>query len=220
MESTGKVRGENSDFVYNSMLNDMRRGVIRPGDKLAAEVLGKQYQVSRTVIREVLARFEQNYIVERTVNAGCRMRVFSLRELCDLFEIRESLEKLTVEKLTTLGASPETIAELRKYSERWLHAADPVEIDGADRDFHQLICDSCQSTLMQKFATDNFILFNAFNSTRYFLDGNLFKRSKSTPSPDEHGAIVDAIEAGDVKLAGKRMAAHIARARKRFEQQL
>lgn len=220
MRVMSKVRGNNSDVVYQSMLEDMRHGVILPGDKLAAETLGRNYQVSRTVIREVLARLEQNNIVERTVNAGCRMRIFSLRELCDMFEIREAVEKLAVEKLTACGATPEEIASLRKYSDQWILAKDPIEREGADRNFHQLICSSCGSSVLQKVAVDNYIIFNVFNNARHFLDSCHPKRSRSEASRDEHHAIVEAIAAGDVKLAGKRLAAHIASARKRFERMI
>lgn len=207
-----KTRGLNTELVFQSILQDMRLGNIVGGDKLVANTLAMRYNVSRTVIREVLVRLVQAGIAESTRNAGCRVRKISIEELCNMYELREALEVIATEKLTQSGAAPWVIAQLRECCER-LKINNGVDKQLADRDFHNMIFNSCGSDVISRFARNSFIILMLFNSTLDQFRGRAFHGRSNRVIFKEHSAIVDAIEAGDVKAATRRMASHISKAR-------
>ena len=193
-----KTRGNTAEFVHQRLLDDLQQGSFLPGDKLTTESLARRYDVSRTPVREALIRLEREGVVDATANSG--------------YEIREALEGLAVAKLAENGASPELIAELRSCCDRRRHAANLDETDTGDRQFHALICDSCGSETLQALVHNYLVLSTVFNVTRYLLkDRPNFNRHDIDL---EHERIVDAIEAGNPKLARKLLAEHIAYARK------
>ncbi len=65
---------------------------IKPGERLRAQMLAEQLQISRTPIRETLSRLEQEGLVDRTGGWGYVVRSISLKEILDLFRVRQSLE--------------------------------------------------------------------------------------------------------------------------------
>ena len=207
-----KTRGNTAEFVHQRLLDDLQQGSFLPGDKLTTESLARRYDVSRTPVCEALIRLEREGVVDATANSGYEIRTPTLDELCDMYEIREALEGLAVAKLAENGASPELIAELRSCCDRRRHAANLDETDTGDRQFHALICDSCGSETLQALVHNYLVLSTVFNVTRYLLkDRPNFNRHDIDL---EHERIVDAIEAGNPKLARKLLAEHIAYARK------
>ncbi len=207
-----KTRGNTSEFVRQEILQDIQNGRFQPGEKLTTEGLAKRYDVSRTPVREALIQLEGEGLLAATANSGFEIRTLSVDELCELYEIREAIEGLAVEKLTRNGASPSLVAELRKCCEMRRNAEDFAIRERGDRQFHALICDSCNSPMMSRLANNYLLLSTIFNFTRYFL---LNRQVGNTTQVNlEHDEITDAIEAGDAKKARKLLVNHIAAARK------
>lgn len=206
------TRGNTTDLIHRRLLDDLQQGNFRPGDKLSSEGLAKRYSVSRTPVREALIRLERDGFVETESNTRYEVKTPTLAELCNLYEIREALEGLAAEKLATNGASPELIARLRQCS-RLRRTADTLdEQETADKEFHGLICDSCGSEPLKSLVRNYLLLSTVFNASRFILAGQTIPHKRSIC--DEHEEVIDAIEAGNGKLASKRLAAHIANARK------
>lgn len=212
-----KARGNTTEFVYQQILNDIQQGNLRPGAKLTTESLAQRYDVSRTPVREALVRLERDGFVAATANAGYEIRTLTLEELCELYEIREELEGLAVMKLTQRGASPELIAELRKCCEQRRSTADFDTAEAGERKLHMLICESCGSEMIRKLVNNYLILSTVFNVTRFFFHDGETKITVRRNIHDEHARIVDAIEAGNSRLAGKLLKDHIAQARKMIQ---
>lgn len=208
------TRGNTTDLIHQRMLDDLQHGAFRPGDKLSSEGLAKRYNVSRTPVREALIRLERDGFVETESNTRYEVKTPTLTELCNLYEIREALEGLAAEKLATGGASPELIVRLRKCSELRRTAETLDEQETADKEFHGLICDSCGSEPLKSLVRNYLLLSTVFNASRFILAGRTIPHKRSIC--DEHEEIVDAIEAGNGKLARKLLSAHIANARKLF----
>lgn len=208
-----KTRGNTAEFVHQRLLDDLQQGSFLPGDKLTTESLARCYDVSRTPVREALIRLEREGVVDATANSGYEIRTPTLDELCDMYEIREALEGLAAARLAENGASPELIAELRGCCDRRRHAANLDEMDTGDRQFHALICDSCGSETLQALVHNYLVLSTVFNVTRYLLGGRKGVINRRDVNL-EHERIVDAIEAGNPKLARKLLVEHIAHARK------
>jgi DNA-binding GntR family transcriptional regulator len=210
-----KQRGNTTEFVYERLIEELQRGDFLPGDKLTTDGLAKRYDVSRTPVREALVRLERDGILETDLNTGFRVRTLSLRELCDLYELREVLEGLAAARLAQHGATPEVLAALRECCEQRRNAASEDEMRAADHRFHTVIYDNCGSKQLQKLMHTYLILSTVFNSTTMMLRGRRYSNPRDINC--EHDAIITAIEKGDAPLARKLLATHIAWARKRLE---
>jgi len=206
------TRGNTTDLIHRRLLDDLQCGAFRPGDKLSSEGLAKRYQVSRTPVREALIRLERDGFVDTESNTRYEVKTPTLTELCNLYEIREALEGLAAEKLADNGASPELVARLRRCSAARRTATGLDEQEVADKEFHGLICDSCGSEPLRSLVRNYLVLSTVFNASRFILAGRTIPHKRNIG--DEHEDIVNAIEAGNGKLARKLLSAHIANARK------
>lgn len=214
------VRGNTVEAVCDRIVQDLKNGSLRSGERLVAHTLADRYRVSRTPVREALLRLEKEGIVTGTANAGFEPRKPTLEELCELYELRELLEGYAVEKLTTQGVSAELLAELRQLTEkrRVSHeSGDHEEAARSDLAFHQLICDSCRSPLMQKVLRNHLELSVIFKVNPDFQQ--MLEKYPQT-CDNEHEAILAALENGKPKAARRAMALHIENARKCFTKEL
>lgn len=220
------ARGTTVDTICSRIIQELKDGRWRPGDRLVAHALADSYQVSRTPVREALIRLEKEGYVTGIANAGFEPRTPSLEELCELYELRELLEGFAVEKLTANGISPELLEELRRLARQRCVLQANADYDAAgeaDQAFHQLICDSCHSSVIQKVLHNYLelsVIFKA-NSVFYFLQRRpLNDGSEHDAIDDAHDAIIEAMAAGKSKPARKLMEQHIRDARKVFEKEL
>lgn len=214
------TRGSTVETVCGRILQDIKAGNLLSGERLVAHVLADRYHVSRTPVREALLRLEKGGFVTGTANAGFEPRHLTLEELCELYELRELLEGFAVEKLTQNGCSAQLLDELTRLTEqRRVSHDEGNDEDGArfDQQFHQLICDSCGSPLIQKVLRNHLELSVIFNANPNFI--SLLQNAPQDVN-SEHDQIIAAIKGGRAKLARRKMAAHIANARKCFEKEL
>lgn len=85
------ARGSLREQVYLRLRGDLMSGRIGPGNRLGEERLAELYGVSRTPVREALARLQADGLVERDDNGLFPYRP-RLEELADLYEVRITLE--------------------------------------------------------------------------------------------------------------------------------
>src|SRR3546814_620930 len=85
------VRPPLGEQVYRSIRNDLMSGQIAPSERLGEERLAHLYGVSRTPVREALAKLESDGLVERDEHGLFPYRPH-LDELGGLYELRILLE--------------------------------------------------------------------------------------------------------------------------------
>jgi DNA-binding GntR family transcriptional regulator len=85
-------------FAYAQIKELIQRYEFKPGQKLTQEDLAKRLRVSLTPVREALRILEKEGYVEPIRNRGFYVSEISLKEAEELFELREALEVLSIEK--------------------------------------------------------------------------------------------------------------------------
>ncbi|MFF0149515.1 regulatory GntR family protein [Amycolatopsis sulphurea] len=81
--------------LYIQLRDDVVNGKFPPGTRLSESSLGREYGVSRTPIREAIARLEHDgLLLQQGAYAGVRSR--SAEEIIDIYRIRVILEKAIV----------------------------------------------------------------------------------------------------------------------------
>jgi GntR family transcriptional regulator of vanillate catabolism len=178
------------------------RGEFRRGERIREIQLAERLQVSRTPLRLVLGRLEQEGLVAARRTGGFVASEFTIGDIHDGIELRGALEgtaaKLAAERL----ADAQKLAPLRACVERidrlldqWTSGTDSLaKYIALNARFHDQLVDLAQSAMIRR-AVDRAVAL-PFASPNAFLFGHAQKkegRDIVTLSQVHHRAIVDAI---------------------------
>ena len=101
----------------NKIYQEVRRSIImgqhKTGTRLNIEDIAKRYQTSVTPVRDALQMLSQEGLVTIKPRAGYFITRITLKELRDMFELRNILELAAIER-SALQISDDQIAQLRK----------------------------------------------------------------------------------------------------------
>lgn len=107
-----KQDGKKSD-VLKSVKNRIVDGRYPQGLKLVESELASEFQISRPMLREVLAELENQGLVERKPNRGAMVRRIDTDSLMEVMEIREVLDGLCA-RLAARNSKPEDWLDLEE----------------------------------------------------------------------------------------------------------
>lgn len=142
------------DQVYQRLSEWIVMGELKPGDRLRIQELAKSLGVSDTPVREALMRLEHNGLVEIFPRAESRVRVFTRRDIQEVYELREALECFAVKQAVKRMPDAELHRLLRLLAEAGeaLKDGNIASSIAADAELHAqiiLIADNtCISSLM------------------------------------------------------------------------
>lgn len=80
--------------IYTSIQDRIRLGQYKPGEKLSENNLAKEFNCSRTPVREAVKNLEQNGLVVIQPKSGTYVRNYTKEEIKNAIEIRAYLEAL------------------------------------------------------------------------------------------------------------------------------
>jgi DNA-binding GntR family transcriptional regulator len=211
MLSALSIQGENgaskrlSDAVYETVLDGIISGKLKPGAVVSEVALARQLNVSRTPVHDALRQLAKDGLVLQRANHRAVIAEFTAADIHDLYQMRKLLEGEAA-RLAAKAMDRATLARLRDSAEalaqdrgnpRWVSLwAD------FDEDFHNAIAEASGSPrLCQDIA-------------RYHLLHRGFNRLGTTPEGLEHAMkehlrILDAIEKRDPKEAQRAMVDHL-----------
>lgn len=86
-----------ADKIYAQLRAAIMDGDIEPGAKISEPELAKSYGVSRSSLREAIAKLESSNLVERQANVGARVVTLSNESLLEIYQVRESLKSIRSE---------------------------------------------------------------------------------------------------------------------------
>ena len=213
------TRGTTAHVIRERLLQDFMQGRFLPGMRLDMDALAKRYAVSRTPIREALLLLASDGFVI-SGNYGFEVRAPSFDEMCEMYNIRRSLECLAIEELVAKGVPPELLRQLRENlaAQKAQNPADYKLRTQLDQRFHELICDNCGSPMLSQLMRRNLVFSTIFNYVTLYMP-TIRKSSKTVMRGLclQHERILAGLEAQDAKKAGKAMFKHLMNARRFFE---
>ncbi|MGQ4617629.1 GntR family transcriptional regulator [Nocardia sp. R7R-8] len=194
--------------VYDSLRRDLAAGAIAPTERLGEERLAEAYGVSRTPVREALARLQADGLVERLPDGLYPYRP-RLDELDHLYELRLVLEARGMQRVALPGeATAHDLDLVRAELAIWRALRDDPPEPGpalvaADERFH--------TTLLA--AAGNAVLADALTAVHVRLRP---VRTLDMPTPEriatmtaEHIAVAEHLVSGAVGAALDTLSAHI-----------
>ncbi len=188
-------------------------GAIAAGDRLNESELAHKFGTSRGPIREALRALEQGGLVRLERNRGVFVRVVSVAEADEIYEVRAALDQ-QIGRLAAERAREADLRELRRLVADMQRAALGAKADA----YHQLNL-AFHDRLAQ--VAGNSKLLATYR--RLVNELSLFRREALGASDDtlptsmrEHQAILAAVAARDPARAARSLAEHVERSRERM----
>jgi len=188
-------------LAYESIKKNILDGTLGPDVRLTEESLSQQLGISKSPIREALNGLQNEGLIRIEPRRGAYLRRFSIKEVEDLYNLREALEAYAV---SVAKITPQLILELKasvEHTKRYLKLHDKIHHIEEDTRFHTAIARATGNRELCR------VLENIQNQL-WLLRCQTYDLSSST-APGTHAAILHAFEQGDRERAQIVMRKHI-----------
>lgn len=185
------------EVVCETLRDAIRKGVLKPGERLMEIQLAEELGVSRTPVREAIRKLELEGYVIMMPRRGTYVANLSIRDVNEVFEIRTSLDSLA----SGLAAERITDEELERLQRllvligEYIETNDMEKIVETDTEFHDLLYQASRNTRLVG------IIFNLREQLTRFRTTSMGFPGRLAATLEEHRRIVEAIAQGDVKEA-------------------
>ena len=143
--AVGVVRPSRREHVYAALREELVSGRVSPWERLAEERIAEQFRVSRTPVREALARLQADGLIEKRAG-GLYLFIPTISDLAHLYELRLAVElqgiRRAIDDPTVRHDTARLAAELDVW--RAMSEAPPGPGSGfvaADERFHTVLLD-------------------------------------------------------------------------------
>lgn len=194
----------NSDRVYLGLCERIQGQKLLPGDVLLEEQVAREYNVSRTPVREALRRLGQAGLVVRNGNRVV-VRALSPAEVAEIYPIIQVLEGLAA-RLAARNVTPDVLSKLaRLHKEMQEHAKreDDAAFISCNQRFHQLLVQTARNEHLAREIERFRTITSSFRRIQLRLPGRLQQ------SANEHQTLLDALRAGQPEDAERAMRRHV-----------
>jgi len=210
------VRQESlTSLVQREIERRIVAGELSPGAKLNEADLAAAMGISRGPVREAFRALEQAGLVQTEKNRGVFVRLVSLEEANEIYEVRAALES-QIGRLAAERAKPAQLERMRAVVKR-MHAAgrkrDPDAYFPLNIEFHELLAEAAGNRSL------------AAHYRRVVNELNLYRREAIQRNVDvipvstrEHEAVVEAITKGDAGRAARLLYDHVINSRSRLHE--
>ena len=167
-----KNGGPISNSLLSKLQKDILTGKLKAGQKLTEQELCREYEVSRTPVREALRQLETDGLVENILNRGAFVIGMSEQDYEDMFEMRKIYEiqavKWAIERITE--EEMDRLEETFEFMEFYTLRKDIDKMLTINTGFHQVIYEASHNRMLRK-------LLSSYQS---FLKYKVLKRFMKT----------------------------------------
>lgn len=187
-------------------------GTLKPGTRLDETILAERFGVSRTPVREALMRLSSAGLVEIRPRRGAIVATITIKDLMEMFEVMANLEGMCA-RLAARRITAEEKVALKKAHDA---CAELVGTDQHDEYYernmllHEMIYQASHNEYLRKQTLELRTRLSPHRRLQVRIPGRMVSSS------DEHGALVDAILAGNPDLAEKLTRDHVTIQGERF----
>ena len=195
--------------IYEKIEMDILTGVYEHGEILTETKLSENLNVSRTPIREALARLINDNLIADN-KKGVVVLGITKDDVRDMMEVKQRLEIYATVNATELISDEDlkVLKELIEEQEFYVLKKDPAKVMMLDSKFHSLIYANCGSMIIESILTP---LHRRLLKYRMI---SLESESRMKKSVEEHILIYEAMKNRDKALVEKYTSIHIQNAKK------
>ncbi len=203
-----------SEATHRELKRRLLIGEFPFGHRLGEERLAGMLEVSRTPVREALARLHAEGHVQRHPEGGFEPAFPDMDRIAELYEVRKSLELTAVRRTVGAPAAPArrrthdrtALLDLRRdwvaLEDDAAQHADP-EFVLVDEDFHIRLAQSSGNTALAE------MLASVNERIRVVRVHDFLTEERIRATVDEHLGIIDALLEESVECTVERLEAHI-----------
>jgi DNA-binding GntR family transcriptional regulator len=198
-----------SDFVYTAIRDAIVYGRIKRGEWLREAVLSEELGVSRTSVRDALIRLIVEGLAVEVPYKGVRAASVSREEIKEVYTIRAMLESWAVEMAAGAITSQDLarMRELLPKSVAYADLKDFARTRESNREFHWT---AIRATKMRHLIRLLEQIWEFMPTYVYYHELSEAERTELADAElRQHTQILEALEAGDGKLAGELTRQHI-----------
>lgn len=194
-----------TEKVYEKIKDEILSGSLKLGERLVYENLGKEWGVSLTPWREAIIKLKQEGLVEEVSRGGFYVKIFSIKEIEEMYDIREWLEGLAI-NLAIPQINKKEMKTLFQIYNKFEDSIKNKDVNSCiinDFQFHKyLVKFSKNKKLLAIMETFNIQLVSILRTGPYYFE---FVNSYLK----EHFSIIEAIKNKNTALAEKLIRSHI-----------
>ncbi len=203
-DGLGASRGRTEELIRTRILEAILERRLPPGEKLTEERLAELFGVSRTVVRQALARLAQDGVVEQLPNRGTFVAAPSRAEARHVIAARVVVEPAIAASAARNCACCADFGlrrhlELENAARRLSDRAALVRLTG---EFHVTLARMAGNPVFLRLLAE----LQALTSLAILLYA---RGGHESCPPQDHELIVNAIERGEAEEAARLMRAHI-----------
>lgn len=199
-ESSQVPRGE---LVYRAVLEALRSGDLKPGDRVREQDIAERLGVSRTPVREALGRLLGKGLLESVGGRGLVVRSLAAGEVVDLYIMREIMEGAAARLAAQHASAPELAALADIHALFTAHLDDEKQLARLNRHFHDAIHRAARNPYLDVASRELQDTIALLGITTFSVEG------RPASAVEEHAAILRAINERDADAAEQAARAHI-----------
>lgn len=194
-----------SERIRAAIEEDIRAGILLPGDLIDETALSRQFNVSRTPVREALLQLEAQNILISQPRHGMVVAKMDVQQLLALWELLVEMEAVCA-RLACERMTDEERDELVRAHERGQAVVDANDIDAwrdVNHAFHDVLYRSCRNPYLRQ------ELLRLRARTGGYLRHAFSAVGRLKSSHEQHGELLAAIQARDPAKTHEMMMKHI-----------
>jgi DNA-binding GntR family transcriptional regulator len=202
--------------AYHALRSSILIRNLAPGSKLSVRPLCESLGRSPTPIKGALAALEREGLVSSATNRGYFVPTFGVADVPEIHELRDALESISARLAAKIG-DPALVRRLKRMLREQLSCVRSEDLEhygDLDLEFHRILWE----------ASGNWRLIQAAETLagqlRLLISTSARATGRLDRSLEEHGAIIDAIEAGKPAQAARAMSRHVQHAGEALSQYL
>ncbi|CAN7656854.1 GntR family transcriptional regulator [Neorhizobium sp. LjRoot104] len=195
------------EAVYRDLQRKIISGACRPRERLIEDEIMARTGATRHGVRRALDELEKAGLVIRQPNKGVQVRDYSVREVEELYEIRECLETQAAQHFST-PAPRQFIAAITEVAEKHRDASRAMrfsEVFTLNNQFHELLYGQAGNKRLAE-AIQHYTFSTHPIRTRAFPNEEMREVAIK-----EHFAMIDAVRDGDGGKLAEIIRGHISR---------
>jgi DNA-binding GntR family transcriptional regulator len=200
---TAQMPSTKTDFVYQTIREEILAGRLQPGQRLRLTELADRYTISEMPVREALRKLEHDGLVAFESHRGATVSDLGIERIVEIIATRTYLEVYAVLEAVPFHTK-ESIEQLRALVAKMKKTRDPIQYSDLNRRFHRMLADPCQNTFLKSEIEQ---LWNKVWRTR---TQSLFQRdpTRISGATREHEQIVRMLVDGDLPKLQAALIAH------------
>lgn len=184
------------EIIFNTLKQRIISGEYEPGQRLIANDLAEEFDISRMPVREALTRLASTGLVELIPYKGAIVNELTAEDYVEIFYIRSVLEGLAA-RLACPNLTDEDLEKMRAANEeiKEMIEKDDVDFQRVNRLFHSTIWQRTGSERLQT------LLSNLYSEASQYRNLTMIYPGRMKDVYEEHKRFLDSLYTRDAEEA-------------------